>query len=190
MKKLAIFSYVILFVILLCFIFISYLENGRYNNSCEKEYYSTRVVVCELIYYPTDHNKLNIIRKLIKKKENGLNPTPDELLSAVTFAPYQYMEGLNGIFCNDNIIISDKLSKEAKLFVSRHELEHAFQWAGVADYCTRGSENCAVISAATEYPSGFIETVVSSLITAYNEMPDKQCFLFSSWDVFRTYILP
>jgi hypothetical protein len=132
---------------------------------------------------------MEIITKLIQMKGKGLNPTREELLSAVTFVQSKDMEGVNGVFCNNSIYIRNNLSNEAKLFVSRHELDHAFQRAGLENDCSQ-TEYCAVKYAAIEYPIGFLETIISSLITAYNDMPDKQCFLFSSWDIFRTYIMP
>jgi hypothetical protein len=187
MKKLFLFSTA--FTIFLCMVFLLYLENGRNNYSCAAELSSRRILVCDPNIYPANAGKSEGIKSLIQKKAGGINPTPEELLSVAIFAPYKDMEGLNGVYCNENIIVRDNLNENAKLFVARHELDHAFQWAGVADNCPN-AENCAVMSAAAEYPIGFVDLVVSSLAVAYNDIPDKQCFLFSSWHVFRTYILP
>ncbi len=189
MNRIKLFLFSFAFFVFSCAVFFAYLENGSNNYFCEAGSRDIQIKVCNTNYYPVNGKKVKILNELIEQKAAGINPDRTELMSAVIFAPYEDMPGLNGVFCNNNIIVRSDLGEEGKSFVARHELDHVFQWAYVGNDCTR-SEFCATMNAAMEYPSGFIETIISSLIVSYKETPDKQCFLFTSWKIFRVYILP
>jgi hypothetical protein len=169
--------------------FISYLENGSNTYHGETNRSMIPLKVCESVYYSINAEKADNINELIRNKAQGRDPGREELLAASNLAPYEDMHGVNGVFSNNSIYIRSPPSDEGKVFVARHELDHAFQTAHVGDECAN-KEYCATMHAASEYPSGFVDTVISSLIMACDSTADKQCFLFNSWRIFRYYILP
>jgi hypothetical protein len=178
-------------LLLLGFIMLSvaYLEYGSNHNSCT---YSSGeyVYVYNSNYYPFNQQNYERINELIRMKRLGIEPSREELLNSVIIVPYEDMKGVNGTYYHKNIYIRDNLSENAKAFVARHELDHVFQENIIDYYCDNNEEYCATMNAAKYYPIGLLETITSSLITAYDNYPDKQCFFFGSWKIFRYYIFP
>ena len=113
-------------------------------------------------------------------------PQLEEVLIDV---PLEDMPYMNGVFCNGMVYVSQRLSPSSRLYVARHELEHYFQSQGVVGDC-EDWELCATWVAAREYPWGFITTITSSLKEAYRLSPSFWDFLFSSWKLFKIYLLP
>ncbi|MBN1440730.1 MAG: hypothetical protein JW929_15090 [Anaerolineales bacterium] len=73
-------------------------------------------------------------------------------------------------------------------FVARHELAHARDAASGNFNCAE-RESAATRDAAPAYPAGFVETVVSCLWISYQDPPDKHCWLFGSWRIFKFVVL-
>ena len=147
------------------------------------------ILVCHLDYYPVIESKISILAELSQKHQRGEKITGYELEDAVVLAPQVDMPSLNGIVCNGMIIVSSRLQGSARLYVIRHELEHVFQMAGLEPEC-QDTELCATWAAAREFPLGFIFAIYSSLIEAYRISPSFWEFLFSSWYIFKVYLLP
>ena len=147
-------------------------------------------VVCDAGYYPASQGKLQTIQAIIESKGQGMEPSRADLEKAANFVKYEDMPGLNGVACGNGLIfVRDNLGNEGRYFVARHELQHLFARNGVDQQCSQ-KEYCATITAARMYPVGFVETVLSSLYISASESPTVWCFLFGSWSVFRTYLLP
>jgi hypothetical protein len=171
-------------------VFIIFLELGsRQFMASESALSAPPILVCHLDYYPVDEEKITLISKLVDKHQNGEMISDLELYRAALSAPQEDMPGLNGIVCNEMIIVSDRLQGAARSYVIRHELEHVFQLVGLKPDC-QDMELCATWVAAFEYPLGFVLTVISSLIEGYREFPSFREFLFSSWYIFKIYLLP
>jgi hypothetical protein len=147
------------------------------------------IVVCHLDYYPMLEGKQSLLAELVEKHRNGESLTDEDLNRAAVLAPQEDMRGLNGILCNGMIIVSSRLQGSARLYIIRHELEHLFQMEGLKPDC-QDWELCATWTAALEYPRGFGLAIISSLIEAYRNSPSIWEFLFSSWYVFKVYLLP
>ena len=147
------------------------------------------ILVCHLDYYPINEEKILILDQLTQKHANGEQIQDHELESASILAPQADMPSLNGIVCNGMIIVSSRLEGPARLYVIRHELEHVFQIAGLEPDC-EDTELCATWAAALDYPLGFVSAIISSLKEAYRLSPSVWEFLFSSWYVFKVYLLP
>ena len=170
---------------------IAFLETGsRYYKCPATDQLSQNVLVCDLNHYSINQNKIQTIQRLIELKQQGIEPSREDLDQAINLVKYQDMYGLNGVSCGDGMIfVRDNLGGDGKYFVARHELEHVFRQNGIDNGC-KEEEYCATISAVKVYPVGFVETIVSSLYTALRESPTIWCFLFGSWRIFRTYIFP
>ena len=147
------------------------------------------ILVCHLDYYPANEGKISILAELVQKQESGEKITGLDLEGSVILAPQEDMPGLNGIVCNGMIIVSSRLQGSARLYIIRHELEHVFQLAGLEPDC-QDTELCATWAAAREYPLGFVFAIISSLKEAYRISPSFWDFLFSSWYIFKVYLLP
>ena len=172
------------------FFLILFLELGSRYYQCLSLDQSTETRACNLSNYPVDENKIQIIRELVERELQGNKPTRDDLIKAVIFVDYKEIYGLNGAACNGMVFVRDNLPDEGKLFVARHELEHIFQDYGINHGCNEGDyERCATREAAKEYPIGFIETIVSSLILSFQESSTIWCSLFGSWYIFTHFVL-
>jgi hypothetical protein len=147
------------------------------------------ILVCHLDYYPVDQKKTESLAELLDKYKKGEKISTRELDQVALLASQGDMPGLNGIVCNGMIIVSDRLVGSARIYVIRHELEHIFQMEGLETDC-QDDELCATWAAARVYPVGFIAAVISSLIEAYQETSSIWEFLFSSWYLFKIYLLP
>ncbi len=146
--------------------------------------------VCNISDFPVDEYKIQLIQELVERERQGIKPSRSGLLKAAIFVNYEEIYGLNGIVCNGMFFVRDNLPDEGKLFVARHELEHIFQDNGINHGCYEIQfESCATSEAAKEYPVGFIEAILSSLILAFQESPTIWCFLFGSWFVFTHSVL-
>jgi hypothetical protein len=155
---------------------------GRANN------YNS-VLVCDPGRYPVDPGQMQTVQSLSMAERQGTEPSREDLERVVNFVDYEDMPGLNGVACgNGMLFVRDNLGGEAKYFVARHELEHAFRRNGVNLDCSK-EEYCATMSAARIYPAGFMETIFSSLAMSARESPTIWCFLFGSWRAFRAYVL-
>lgn len=168
---------------------IMFLEIGSNYYKCPITHQSTRSeLLCNSTYYPVNPNKSQTIQRIIKLKQQGIEPSREDLDQAINLLKYEDMPGLNGIACwTGMIFIRDNLSNEGKYFVARHEMEHFFIRNGMDKQCSQ-EEFCATINAAEIYPAGFVETILSSLYIKSKESPTIWCFLFGSWKIFRTYI--
>ncbi|GEM_PF-1615260 len=170
---------------------IVFLEIGSKYYKCPiSDQPPQNIFVCDSNYYSVNQRKLQTIQRLIELKQQGIEPSREDLDQVINVVKYEDMPGLNGVLCGDGMIfVRDSLSNEGKYFVARHELEHAFIHNGVDTEC-ENDEYCATMSAVKVYPIGFVETVLSSLYLAAKESPTIWCFLFGSWRIFRTYIFP
>ena len=147
------------------------------------------ILVCHLDYYPVQEDILSLLNELVQKQERGEEITEHDLENVVVLAPQEDMPSLNGIVCNGMIIVSSRLQGPARLYIIRHELEHVFQLEGLRQDC-QDTELCATWVGILEYPYGFISAVISSLWEAYRISPTIWDFIFSSWYVFKVYLLP
>ena len=146
------------------------------------------LLACDPARYPPDPDKIEFLAALVEKKRQGSFITREDLDRAMYLVPDADMEGINGVFCSGMIFISERLPHGARYYVARHELEHLFQSAGVAaDY--RDMEFSAHWVAAQEHPLGLIQTVISSLVGAYQLSPSLWAFLINIWVVFKFYFL-
>ena len=169
---------------------VAFLDTGsRYYKCPVTDQQPRNVLVCNLNYYSVNQNKIQTIQTIIELKQQGIEPSREDLDQAINSVKYEDMPGLNGIVCgSDMIFVRDNLSDEGKYFVARHELEHVFIRNGMNKECNK-EEYCATMSAAKIYPVGSIETILSSLYISVQESPTVWCFLFGSWNIFRAYIL-
>ncbi len=179
---------VILIILLLALIIFLELGSSWYIRSHPSSS-APEILVCHLDYYPVVEGKLSILAELVQKHENGERITKDELDQVVILAPQVDMPGLNGIVCNGMIIVSSRLQGSARLYIIRHELEHVFQMEGLEPDC-QDPELCATWVPAREFPLGFVDAILSSLREAYRISPSFWEFLFSSWYIFKVYLLP
>lgn len=181
-----------LFGAILCIAaFIVFLEIGSKNYVCPiTEQDVSEALVCNPNSYPVDQAKARAIQVLFESKRQGREPSREDLDRVINLVSAADMPGLNGVECgNGMIFIRDNLGNEARYFVARHELEHAFRSLGMSRECSK-EEYCATISAARVYPVGFIETIFASLYASFKASPTVWCFLFGSWKIFRSYIFP
>ncbi|MBI5953610.1 MAG: hypothetical protein HY865_18300 [Chloroflexi bacterium] len=171
-------------------IVFAFLEIGsRYYKCPVTDWHHQDVLVCDTNYYPVNQNRIYAVQSIIKQKQQNMEPSREDIDQAVNLTKYEDMPGLNGIVCEDGMIfVRDNLSSEGKYFVARHELEHVFIGNGLNKDCVK-EEYCATMSAVKNYPLGFVETVLSSLYISSQEAPTVWCFIFSSWNIFRVYVL-
>jgi hypothetical protein len=169
---------------------IMFLEIGSQYYQCpDTGQNNADVLACHSSHYPVDPEQMQMIQALSEAQRQGTEASKKELDQIINLVKYEEMGGLNGVACgNGMLFVRDNLSEEAKYFVARHELEHAFRWKGVNLECSK-EEYCATMIAAKIYPVGFIETILSSLYLSASESPTVWCFLFGSWRIFREYIL-
>jgi len=179
---------IILFTLLLAVVIFLELGSSWYIRSTPSSS-APEILVCHLDYYPVSESKLSILAELVQKHENGKKITEYDLEASVILAPQEDLPGLNGIVCNGMIIVSSRLQGSARLYIIRHELEHVFQLEGLEPDC-QDTELCATWAAAREYPQGFVFAIISSLREAYRISPSFWEFLFSSWYIFKVYLLP
>jgi hypothetical protein len=166
------------------------LELGsRWYTSSGPDLEAPEILVCHTDYYPVNPEKVALLEDLVEKDQAGLKITSVELENAALIASEEDMIGLNGIVCNEMIIVSSRLKGAALSYVIRHELEHIYQMAGLRPDC-EDWELCATWIAAAEYPGGFIATIISSLVEAYRLSDSIWEFLFSSWSIFKLYLIP
>ncbi len=145
-------------------------------------------LACDPTLNPPDQDKITFLTALGEKYREGISITRDDLDQALILVPAGDMVGLNGVYCNGMIFISDRLKQGARYYVARHELEHVFQAQGLSGDCG-DQESCAHWTAAREYPLGLIQTVVSSLVGAYRLSPSLWTFLVNNWVMFKCYFL-
>jgi len=179
---------IILFTLLLAIFIFLELGSSWYIRSTPSSS-APEILVCHLDYYPVNESKISILAELIQKHGNGEEITDYDLEASVILAPQEDLPGLNGIVCNGMIIVSSRLQGSARLYIIRHELEHVFQLEGLEPDC-QDTELCATWAAAREYPQGFVFAIISSLREAYRISPSFWEFLFSSWYIFKVYLLP
>jgi hypothetical protein len=179
---------VILIILFLAVIIFLELGSSWYIRSTPSSS-APEILVCHLDYYPANEGKISILAELVQKHESGEKITGHDLEGSVILAPQEDMPGLNGIVCNGMIIVSSRLQGSARLYIIRHELEHVFQMAGLEPEC-EDEELCATWAAAWEYPLGFVFAIISSLKEAYRISPSFWDFLFSSWYIFKVYLVP
>ena len=170
-------------------VFLIFLEVGSRHYQCPISDAKEEIAVCDIAKYPTNMSKLASLEDLIIRKKQGREATQEDLDSVMTVAQQESMPGFNGYYCNGSIYVSARLPKAARYFVARHELEHAYQSNGLGNDCKK-VEYCATAEAAKDYPIGFLQTIVSSLTRSFRESPTFGCFLFGSWKIFKSYILP
>ena len=170
---------------------ILYLELGsrRYYDGVVEQISLPPAAICNPELYPPDPAKLAALETLLEVYRQGKRISSDDLERAQIVVPQMDMPYRNGTFCNGMIFISQRLSSSARRYVARHELEHYFQFQGLDGGC-RDWELCATWQAAREYPWGFITTISSSLAESYRLSPGLKDFLFSSWTIFKIYLLP
>jgi hypothetical protein len=145
-------------------------------------------LACDTNRYPPDQEKIDFLAVLVEKQLQGLPITQEDLDRSMYLVPNHDMVGINGLFCNGMIYISDRLKQGARYYVARHELEHVFQAQGLSGDCG-DQESCAHWTAAKEYPLGLIQTVVSSIVGAYRLSPSLWAFLVNNWVMFKFYFL-
>ncbi len=151
--------------------------------------YGPDMSVCNADEHAVNPQQLEMIQRLSEASRSGVEPSRESLDQVINLVDYEDMRGLNGVICGDGMIfVRGNLGRDARYFVARHELDHAFGIGGPGPACSPG-EYCATMHAAAFYPLGFIETIVSSLYISATEAPTVWCWLFGSWAIFRTYIL-
>ena len=168
-----------------------------YTNNCncfvpqEEVARLTTVPLCEngSEEYPFayDSEQRQLIEEIIEKRSMGESVTKAEYREAMDLLVYEVppeqLGSLNGVVCRQGVaFVRDSLPELAKQHVARHELEHLFQTTDV------NREVEATIAASKEYPIGLLATIVSSLITAKEDL-SWCCFLKSSWAIFKLYFL-
>jgi len=145
--------------------------------------------VCDPAIYPPDPDKLAALEDTQETRRLGDRITPVQLESVLVAAPQEDMPGINGVYCNGMVYISQRLAPSARRYVARHELEHYFQFQGLDEDC-QDWELCATWGAAREYPWGLLTTITSSLRESLRLSPSFWDFLFGSWTIFKIYLLP
>ena len=179
-------------IILALFVaFILFLELGSrwYYEGDPETVALPPAAVCDPLVYPPDPEKLAALENTLDGRREGRRITPEELEEVLVAAPQQDLPYRNGVFCNGMVYISQRLAPAARRYVARHELEHYFQFQGLDEGC-QDWELCATWGAAREYPWGFITTITSSLAESFRLSPSVWHFLFSSWKIFKIYLLP
>lgn len=146
-------------------------------------------VVCDPAIYPPDPEKAAALESLLEVRRQGMRITPSQLEEILIAVPQEDMPSMNGVFCNEMVYISQRLSSSARRYVARHELEHYFQFQGLDEDC-QDWELCATWRAAREYPWGLLTTITSSLRESLRLSPSFWDFLFGSWTIFKIYLLP
>jgi len=170
---------------------ILFLEVGSYwyFEGAPETLFLPLAAVCDPEVYPPDPDKLATLEGLLEVRRQGREISPEELERALVAAPQADLPYRNGVFCNGIVYISQRLSIPARRYVARHELEHYFQFQGLDGGC-QDWELCATWEAAREYPWGFLTTITSSLVESFRLSPSFWDFLFSSWKIFKIYLLP
>ena len=170
---------------------VIFLELGSrlyYDDVAEEVFSCPPAPVCDPEIYPTDQEKFAYLETLQDDYLQGRRIKPEQVENALVAAPQEEMPCMNGVYCSSMVIVSQRLSPSARLYVARHELEHYFQIEGLAEDC-QDWEVCATWGAAREYPWGFITTITSSLWASASSGSIWD-FLFGSWEIFKVYFLP
>ena len=188
-KVLKLFFKILLGITLVLGVLILALEiSTRRLNPSQEPPRPPKFLACDTTRYPPDQEKIAFLAVLVEKQLQGLPITQEDLDRSMYLVPNHDMVGINGLFCNGMIIISERLPIGARYYVARHELEHLFQSAGVAaDY--QDMEFSAHWVATREFPLGLIHTVISSLVGAYQLSPSTWAFLVNIWVMFKFYFL-
>lgn len=179
----------ILLALLIAFILFLELGSRRYYEGDLETITLPPAAVCDPTLYPPDPEKLAGLENLLGIRREGRGITPAELEGALVSVPQADLPYRNGVFCNGLVYISQRLSAPARRYVARHELEHYFQLQGLDSGC-QDWELCATWEAARDYPWGFLTTITSSLAESFRHSPSVWHFLFSSWTIFKIYLLP
>lgn len=179
----------IILILFLGVVLILELGSRRYYGGIPEAISLPPAPVCDPEAYPPDPEKLAALDDLLEAHRQGRRITPAELEGALVPAPQEDLPHRNGVFCNGLIYISQRLAPTSRRYVARHELAHYFQIQGLDGGC-QDWELCATWGAAREYPWGFLTTITSSLAESLRLSPSLWDFLFSSWTVFKIYLLP
>jgi len=182
------FKILLVFTLVLGVLIMALEISSRRLNPTQEPPRPPEFLACDTNRYPPDQEKIDFLAVLVEKQLQGLPITQEDLDRSMYLVPNHDMVGINGLFCNGMIIISERLPIGARYYVARHELEHLFQSAGVAvDY--QDMEFSAHWVATREFPLGLIHTVISSLVGAYQLSPSTWAFLVNIWVMFKFYFL-
>lgn len=143
---------------------------------------------CANHLYTEDAELKTHLKQLSENYQQGILPSQEELVEAVIETDRDSIGGNNGVYCSGVPFVSSDLPMQAKLFVRRHELEHVFQ-----DTLRIQEENfefAANYASAKEYPIGFLETTIFSIINSRKSFDSTRCYFVSLWSIFKVYFLP
>jgi hypothetical protein len=182
------FKILLVFTLVLGVLILALEISSRRLNPTQEPPRPPEFLACDTNRYPPDQEKIDFLAVLVEKQLQGLPITQEDLDRSMYLVPNHDMVGINGLFCNGMIYISDRLKQGARYYVARHELEHVFQAQGLSGDCG-DQESCAHWTAAKEYPLGLIQTVVSSIVGAYRLSPSLWAFLVNNWVMFKFYFL-
>jgi hypothetical protein len=167
---------------------IATLEILSRTSSCSTSRYSGSMTACGNHLYTADVNGEMYLNGLIEKYSQGISPSQEELEQAVIEVDRDSIGGANGVYCSGVAFVSNDLPTQAKLYVRRHELEHAFQFT--LQMKEENYESAANYAAAKEYPVGMVETVVFSVVESRKFFNSTTCWLVMLWKIFKIYFLP
>ena len=61
--------------------------------------------MCNPDYFPISQNKTQVIQKIIDSKQQGIEPSREDLDRAINIEKYENMPNLNGVVCGDGMIL-------------------------------------------------------------------------------------
>ena len=167
---------------------VSALEILSRTSKCSTARCSEPVSACDNHLYTNDVNRKNYLNELSERYRQGISPSQEELEKAVIEVDRDSIRGGNGVYCGGVAFVSNDLPAQAELYVRRHELEHAFQFALQME--EQNHESAANYAAAKEYPIGMVETVVFSVIEGRKSFDSTNCYIAALWKNFKIYFLP
>lgn len=167
---------------------IATLEILSHTSSCSTAGYSGSMTACGNHLYTDDANAGIYLNGLSEKYSQGISPSREELEQAVIEVDRDSIGGANGMYCGGVAFVSNDLPAQAKLYVRRHELEHAFQFTLQME--EQNYESAANYAASKEYPVGMVETVVFSVVESRKFFDSTTCWLVTLWKIFKIYFLP
>ena len=115
-KTLKLFIYILLGITFALGGLILALEiSSQRIHASQKSHPAPAYLACDPILNPPDQDKITFLTALGEKHREGISITRDDLDQALILVPAGDMVGLNGVYCNGMIFISDRLKQGATI---------------------------------------------------------------------------